>query len=100
MKKLFVVFFMFIFAMTTALVSNAQEQQNETNAIEMSKNDVNATVNSSKYENSLKKENIRKESDYKQLEAFISRTYTLERDIENQCTYVADGYFGLLLNNE
>ncbi len=64
MKKLFVVFFMFIFAMTTALVSNAQEQQNETNAIEMSKNDVNATVNSSKYENALKKENIRKESDY------------------------------------
>ncbi len=64
MKKLFVVFFMFIFAMTTALVSNAQEQQNETNVIEMSKNDVNATVNSSKYENSLKKENIRKESDY------------------------------------
>ena len=64
MKKLFVVFFMFIFAMTTALVSNAQEQQNETNAIEMSKNDVNATVNSSKYENSLKKENIRKKSDY------------------------------------
>ena len=43
---------------------------------------------------------IRKESDYNQLEAFISRTYTLERDIENQCTYVADGYFGLLLNNE
>ena len=64
MKKLFVVFFMFIFAMTTALVSNAQEQQNETNAIEMSKNDVNATVNSSKYENALKKENIRNESDY------------------------------------
>ena len=64
MKKLYVVFFMFIFAMTTALVSNAQEQQNETNAIEMSKNDVNATVNSSKYENALKKENIRKESDY------------------------------------
>lgn len=64
MKKLFVVFFMFIFAMTTTLVSNAQEQQNETNVIEMSKNDVNATVNSSKYENALKKENIRKESDY------------------------------------
>lgn len=64
MKKLFVVFFMFIFVMTTALVSNAQEQQNETNVIEMSKNDVNATVNSSKYENALKKENIRKESDY------------------------------------
>ena len=64
MKKLYVVFFMFIFAITTALVSNAQEQQNETNAIEMSKNDVNATVNSSKYENALKKENIRKESDY------------------------------------
>ncbi len=64
MKKLFVVFFMFIFVMTTALVSNAQEQHNETNVIEMSKNDVNATVNSSKYENALKKENIRKESDY------------------------------------
>ncbi len=64
MKKLFVVFFMFIFTMTTALVSNAQEQQTETNVIEMSKNDVQETVNTSKYDDAIKKENIRKESDY------------------------------------
>lgn len=64
MKKLFVVFFMFIFPMTTALVSNAQEQQTETNVIEMSKNDVQETVNTSKYDDAIKKENIRKESDY------------------------------------
>lgn len=64
MKKLFVVFLMFIFAMTTALVSNAQEQQTETNVIEMSKNDVQETVNTSKYDNAIKKENIRKETDY------------------------------------
>ena len=64
MKKLFTVFFIFIFTMIIAHVSNAQEQQRETNVIEMSKNDVNATVNSSKYENALKKENIRKENDY------------------------------------
>lgn len=43
---------------------------------------------------------IRKDSDYKQLEAFISKTYTLVRDVEHQCTYVEDGYFGLPLNND
>lgn len=42
---------------------------------------------------------IRKESDYMKLEPFISKTYTLNRDIENQSTYVTDGYFGLSLNN-
>jgi hypothetical protein len=42
---------------------------------------------------------IRKESDYLKLEPFISKTYTLNRDIENQCTNVTDSYFGLSLND-
>ena len=42
---------------------------------------------------------IRKESDYLKLEPFISKTFTLHRDVENQCTFVTDGYFGLSLNN-
>lgn len=42
---------------------------------------------------------IRKESDYLKLEPFISKTYTLNRDVENQCTNVIIGYFGLSLNN-
>jgi DNA sulfur modification protein DndD len=41
---------------------------------------------------------IRTDSDYRELEAFISKTYTLHRDVENQCTTVSDGYFGLTLN--
>jgi DNA sulfur modification protein DndD len=41
---------------------------------------------------------IRTDSDYLKLEAFISKTYTLHRDVENQCTTVSDGYFGLTLN--
>ena len=41
---------------------------------------------------------IRKDSDYCKLEPFISKTYTLNRDVENQCTNVSDGYFGLELN--
>ncbi len=43
---------------------------------------------------------IRKDSDYVRLEPFISRTYTLKRDVENQCTNVVDGYFGIQLNND
>lgn len=42
---------------------------------------------------------IRKDSDYKKLEPFISKTYTLIRDIDKQCTNVVDGYFGVALNN-
>ena len=41
---------------------------------------------------------IRKESDYVKLEPFISKTYTLHRDVERQSTTVTDGYFGVTLN--
>ena len=43
---------------------------------------------------------IRKDSDYIKLEPFISKTYTLKRDVEKQCTDVMDGYFGIQLNND
>ena len=43
---------------------------------------------------------IRKDSDYVRLEPFISRTYTLKRDVANQCTNVLEGYFGIQLNND
>lgn len=42
---------------------------------------------------------IRKEKDYPKLEPFVSRTYTLVRDVEQQSTHVEDGYFGTTLNN-
>ncbi len=41
---------------------------------------------------------IRKESDYIKLEPFISKTYTLKRDVELQRTTVEEGYFGVTLN--
>lgn len=41
---------------------------------------------------------IRKDSDYIKLEPFISKTYTLHRDVESQSTTVSDGYFGVTLN--
>lgn len=41
---------------------------------------------------------IRTDSDYIKLEPFISRTYTLHRNVEEQCTTVEDGYFGIMLN--
>ncbi len=41
---------------------------------------------------------IRKDSDYVKLEPFISKTYTLHRDVEQQCTTVGEGYFGIQLN--
>lgn len=41
---------------------------------------------------------VRPDSDYKKLEAFISKTYTLNRDVEEQRTTVSDGYFGIELN--
>lgn len=42
---------------------------------------------------------VRPESDYKKLEAFISKTFTLHRDVEEQKTTVTDGYFGIELNS-
>ena len=42
---------------------------------------------------------IRIDSDYVKLEPFVSKTYTLVRDVENQCTTVEDGYFGVPLNS-
>ena len=42
---------------------------------------------------------VRPDSDYKKLEAFISKTYTLNRDVEEQKTTVSDGYFGIELNS-
>lgn len=41
---------------------------------------------------------IRTDSDYIKLEPFISKTYTLHRDVEEQKTTVTDGYFGIELN--
>lgn len=41
---------------------------------------------------------VRPDSDYKKLEAFISRTYTLYRNVEDQKTTVSEGYFGIELN--
>ncbi len=42
---------------------------------------------------------IRKDSDYMKLEPFISKTYTLHRNVELQNTSVTEGYFGIQLNN-
>lgn len=41
---------------------------------------------------------IRTNSDYIKLEPFISKTYTLHRNVEAQNTTVEKGYFGLTLN--
>lgn len=41
---------------------------------------------------------IRKDKDYKKLEPFSSRSYTLIRDVEQQHTSVEEGYFGIQLN--
>lgn len=41
---------------------------------------------------------VRPDSDYKKLEAFISKTYTLHRNVEEQKTTVSDDYFGIELN--
>ena len=38
---------------------------------------------------------IRKDKDYVKLEPFVSRSYTLIRDVESQSTHVEDGYFGI-----
>ena len=41
---------------------------------------------------------IRTDSDYIKLEPFISKTYTLHRNVELQQTTVDEGYFGIMLN--
>ena len=41
---------------------------------------------------------IRKDSDYKRLEPFISKSYTLIRNVAEQKSYVENGYFGIQLN--
>ena len=41
---------------------------------------------------------IRTDSDYVRLEPFISKTYTLHRNVEEQNTTVEEGYFGITLN--
>lgn len=40
------------------------------------------------------------DSDYEKLKAYISKTYTLIRDVETQSTHVETGYFGLELEND
>lgn len=40
------------------------------------------------------------DSDYTKLEPFISKTYTLIRDVEKQNTHVEKGYFGVELDND
>ncbi|MDE6057240.1 MAG: DNA sulfur modification protein DndD, partial [Muribaculaceae bacterium] len=42
---------------------------------------------------------VRPDSHYRKLEAFISKTYTLRRDVERQKTFVTDDYFGITLNS-
>ena len=41
---------------------------------------------------------IRTDSDYIKLEPFISKTYTLHRNVEEQQTTIDEGYFGITLN--
>lgn len=42
---------------------------------------------------------IRTDSDYVKLEPFISKTYTLHRNVEAQNTTIDEGYFGIPLNS-
>lgn len=41
---------------------------------------------------------IRTDEDYKCLEPFIAKSYTLDRNREEQCTTIEEGYFGIMLN--
>ncbi len=41
---------------------------------------------------------ITTERDFQKIEAYVSRTYTLHRDKEAQCTNISDDYFGLKMN--
>lgn len=42
---------------------------------------------------------VRPDRDYNKLEAFISKTFTLHRDVEEQKTIVTEDYFGIELNS-
>lgn len=42
---------------------------------------------------------IRPGSDFEKIEPFVSKAYTLQRDIEKQHTDIIPGYFGKILNN-
>lgn len=42
---------------------------------------------------------IRKDKDYKKLEPFVSRSYTLIRDVDSQSSSVEEGYFGINLDD-
>lgn len=41
---------------------------------------------------------ITTECDFKKIEAYISKVYTLHRDKEEQCTSISEDYFGLSIN--
>ena len=41
---------------------------------------------------------ITTERDFKKIEAYISKVYTLHRDKEEQCTTISEDYFGLTVN--
>jgi len=41
---------------------------------------------------------ITTERDFAKIQKYVSKTYTLHRDKEKQCTFVSDDYFGLLTN--
>lgn len=43
---------------------------------------------------------ITTENDFIKLEPFISKVYTLHRDLDKQCTNITEDYFGLKLNKE
>jgi DNA sulfur modification protein DndD len=43
---------------------------------------------------------ITTEHDFQKIEAYVSRTYTLHRDKEAQCTNISDDYFGLKTNKQ
>ncbi len=42
---------------------------------------------------------ITAENDFKKIEPFVAKTYTLHRDKEKQCTNITENYFGLTIND-
>ena len=43
---------------------------------------------------------ITTERDFEKIQAYVSKTYTLHRDKEKQCTNITDDYFGLKVNEQ
>lgn len=41
---------------------------------------------------------ITTENDFKKIQAYVAKAYTLHRDKENQCTTISDDYFGMKIN--